>query len=43
MELDTFGMRIGVRVFEIKWRRTPATDLVGIRLRAEIAILKGRV
>jgi len=25
-------------VFEIKWGRTPATDLVGIQLRAETAI-----
>ena len=32
------GMRIGVSIFEIKWGRTPATDLVGIRLRAETAI-----
>ena len=30
-------MDVGL-VFETKWERTPATDLVGIWLRAEIAI-----
>ena len=42
-ELDGIRTRLGVCTFEIKWETTPATDLFGIRLRAETAILKGRV